>query len=238
MSNYKYSSIYNFGPNMHSDMTSPLSYCIGQNINQEFNHSPTGVLYGQNSKKCQLFMSNYCANKWDKFCEIASQNNNNQYPNLITDCNISVGKNTLLGNNLTAGEVLLFNTALKKYRKRLLTNCENICEPFDPTVANSPMVCYEASYGCGQGFTKGHCTNCLQKNCQGSNQCLFDYEVDPEKIDNDIVMNKILECPVQYMIILINIYNTAKRKGTLQKLENTKLGTFFKSQKFLDYYKL
>ena len=52
-------------------------------------------------------------------------------------------------------------------------------------------------------------------------------EVNPETIDIDPVMDKILMKPQIAALILVNIYNTMKRKGTLGDLTKTKLGRFY-----------
>ena len=90
-------------------------------------------------------------------------------------------------------------------------NGEKKYEPFDPTVANSPMISYWTS----------------------NNQNLIpEYEVNPQTIDKDVVMDKILNKPDIAINILINIYNTMKRKNKLSLLKNTKLGTFYQSQPY------
>jgi hypothetical protein len=53
------------------------------------------------------------------------------------------------------------------------------------------------------------------------------YEVDPKTIDEDIVMDKILMKPEIALDLLVNIYNTMKRKKTLKELNDTKIGKFF-----------
>jgi hypothetical protein len=62
----------------------------------------------------------------------------------------------------------------------------------------------------------------------GLNDCNPQFMVKPEEIDNDIVMNKLIQKPSIALDLLINIYNNHKRVGTLDKLDNTNLGKFFK----------
>ena len=50
----------------------PLTYCIGDNASQRFNHGSHAVTYGQNSKACQVYMANRCAQNWDGVCEYAA----------------------------------------------------------------------------------------------------------------------------------------------------------------------
>ena len=63
-----------------------------------------------------------------------------------------------------------------------------------------------------------------------------EYAVNPLTIDTDIVMNKILMNPTIATNILINIYNTMKRRGTLSGLKNTKLGNFYNTRAFNSYF--
>jgi hypothetical protein len=110
---------------------------------------------------------------------------------------------------LTNGDVLIRNTAAKKYIVSL-GNCIPRYEPFDPTVANSPMISY---------WDSG----------EGQNNCIPLYAVDPKNVDNDIVMDKILAKPTIAIDILINIYNNMKASGLLIELKNTKLGNYYRS---------
>ena len=200
-----YSKIINFGPNVTDYASNPLSYCMNSTLDNEYTHGSTGDLYGQHSAKCQMFMSDYCAKKWDANCEVASMNISKKYPNNIGSCG-SAGS-----AELTAGDILIQNTASKKYLVENY-NCYWEYEPFDPTVANSPLVRKSMS---------GVCSG------QGNGQCVPVYEVDPQTIDSDPVMDKILMKPQIAIFILVNIYNTMKRKGTLGNLAKTKLGRFY-----------
>lgn len=200
-----YSKIINFGPNITDYSSNPLSYCMNSTLDNEFTHGSTGNLFGQHSAKCQMFMSDYCSKRWDANCEVSSMNINKSYPNNIGSCGTagSIG--------LTAGDILVQNTAAKKYLVENY-NCHWNYEPFDPTVANSPLV---------RNIMANPC------NSQGNRQCVPVYEVNPETIDIDPVMDKILMKPQIAALILVNIYNTMKRKGTLGDLTKTKLGRFY-----------
>jgi hypothetical protein len=188
-----YKSVSDFGAN-NSPATHPLTYCIGSNMNQQFLHG--GNPYGSKSKHCQSFMADYCASGWDGFCEIESKN---------TDMSLVPSGKGLLDYK-TAGDVLIANTANRKY----LINIENateMYEPFDPTVADSPMIRYWIN--------------------KGSGPQVFEHAVDPSIIDKDVLMDKILENPDLAFGILSSIYKTMKRKDTLKFLKNTKLGAFY-----------
>lgn len=203
-----YSKIKNFGKVEYAS-ENPLTYAIGNNVeglgnngnyDNLFQHGSEAVTLGIHSDSSQLFMSQYCAQGWDGFCDAASQDDiyyGNYYPNQL------VNQGSLISNNeLTQGEALLRNTASRKYLDT--TNCLQSFRPFDPNVADSPLI---------SEWTTGKC---------GST-----YRVNPSTIDNDIVMNKILVKPLIAIDILAGIFSTMKRDGTICQLKGTKLGRFF-----------
>lgn len=206
--NNSYKSISHFGKNKTA-VNNPLTYCIDTTYDQRFNHGGNSSVYGQSNKACQAFLSDYCAKNWDGFCEVASQNKNVDYPNNLAPCN---SKKPCSQVGMNQGEILIRNTAAKKYLTSM-GNCQKIYQPFDPTVADSPMIyTWESNY-----------------------ECVPEYEVDPNTIDQDIVMNKMLMNPKLYSDIFINMFNTMKRKGTLMSLEGTRLGDelFFRDPFFV-----
>jgi hypothetical protein len=211
MQRSNYRNINNFGNTpsnkFSSSVSNPLTYCINDTMSKGFLHGGNAYKYGQNSKECQAFLSDYCAQGWDGVCEFASKNNRKYDPNNLANANIS--GNIYNFEGLTSGDVLIRNTAAKKYLISL-GNCIPRYEPFDPTVADSPMIQY---------WDSG----------EGQNNCIPLYAVDPKVIDDDIVMNKLLEKPTLAIDILINIYNNMKRMGMLDELNNTKIGKYFVS---------
>jgi len=206
-----YSNISNFGSNAYSPVNNPLTYCMNDAMDQRFLHGGNSDVLGQNSKSCQLFMSEYCADNWDGFCEIASQNTNKYFPNNVERCT-NYEDNTCFG--MTSGEALIRNTASRKYLIKM-HNAHIKYEPFDPTVPTSPMISYWVS-----------------NDFSYSNSVIPEYAVDPLEIDNDKVMDKILMKPNIAMDILINIYNTMKRYKTLSGLFGTKLGNFYNTHPY------
>ena len=190
-----YKSVSDFGLAEMSITNHPLTYCIGNNMDQRFLHGGNPDLYGSNSRQCQNFMSDYCASGWDNFCETESKNQDR----------------SLISQNHNAGELLIVNTAARKYLIKMHNAVEKH-EPFDPTVANSPMIRYWVN------------------DCGGHKRA--EYAVDPLTIDNDILMDKILQNPKIVFHILVNIYNTMKRHGTLSGLKTTKLGNFYNSHPY------
>ena len=204
-----YAKIQTFGSSFgNTPVTNPLSYSVSNTIDQRFLHgNDIGFNMGQHSKNAQKYLASYCAQGFDGFCELASRNQTKSWPNNLAPCSGNVAC-----DGLTAGEALIQNTAAEKYLI-MMGNCVQKFEPFDPTVADSPMISTWVSDSCV------------------SNQCIPVYDVNPKEIDNDIVMNKILSKPIIAIGILQNIYNTRKRNKNLQELDTTKLGNFFKENK-------
>ena len=138
-------------------------------------------------------------------------------PNMLQNCDNASDAGCY---GMTEGQILLKNTAMKKYLVAMSGNCQLKYEPFDPLTASSPMVTYWDS------------------ECQAKGACVPMYAVDPSKIDNDRVMNLILKDPKIAIGILLNIYNTAVRKGSINTLKGTKLYNFFMTPGFQRYAKL
>lgn len=204
-----YKCIRNFGPNTYSPVNNPVTYCMGQTLENNFLHGSTANYYSQHAPICQAYLSEYCANGWDGFCEFASNNENRTYPNSNQYWNMpsQVG----CTQNLTAGEVLIRNTAANKYLVEMIGAVKKY-QPFDPNVATSPMV----------GTWVSTDPNSMQPGIPV-------YAVDPKVIDDDLVMNKILANPNIAPDILINIYNTMKRNNVIGQLKGTKLGQFYEN---------
>ena len=203
-----YSSISNFGNTKKlSEVDNPLTYCINNTLDNKFLHGgPLGILdAGQGCNNCQLFLSDYCSQEWDSYCEYASNNIDTHYPSTM---NIPNSEYNL--PELNSGEILIRNTASRKYLVKML-NGNELWKPFDPTVANSPMI------------REWIHTKSSQMPMTPV------YMVDPNNIDNDVVMNKIIRNPKIATDILLNIYKNMKRNNTLNNLQNTNLGKFFKA---------
>lgn len=209
MNKSAYRRITNFGSNAYSPVDNPLTYCLGNTIDQKFLHGSGAITVdGQRSKHCQMYMSEYCADNWDAFCEVASKNTNTDYPNNIGKCE---GFGGVACKGLNEGEILIYNTAAKKYLTSM-GNCKRKYEPFDPLVPTSPLISWWVSDTC---------------DYSGDSSCVPVYGVNSKEIDSDPVMDKILAKPIIAFEILINIYNTRKRQGTLDQLKGTKLGQFY-----------
>jgi hypothetical protein len=206
----------------------PLTYIATSGLQSGFLHTLGGgsSFLGPNSSTVQKAAAQICGSEWNGVCEYLSNDSSRIYPNTVSSCNGPDGScmGSGLGNSLTAGQILIRNSASERFLKAMSDNCVKVYQPFDPTVANSPMISSWVPSG----------NNCKGSgNCYGSNVCVPVYDVDPKSIDKDVVMNKVLQQPWIALDILLNIYNTRKRTGRLKELENTKIGTYFKSKDFL-----
>jgi hypothetical protein len=180
----------------------PATFCIGTNASQAFNHGSNAAIYGQNSPECQIYMSQRCAKNWDRVCEYAASHRANEEYATRAD---TMGQGMKSVIDLSPSDVLLRNTAMEKYRIRMHggRNCELKTTQFDPINPSSPFM----SYYVGSG-------------------CVPEFAVDPDKIDDDPVMNRILSNPKIAMQMLVNIKNTMTRHGTIHLLAGTRLGNF------------
>lgn len=207
----EYRKIANFGKGAaNAPSNNPLTYCLADNVDVRMNHGSSADVLVPSSRNCQLFMSEYCSHKWDDACEFAShrQGNSYDYPNqLLPEWALQVN------HGMTEGEILVRNTAAKKYLVAMGGNyCQMKREPFDPTVASSPMVTY------------------------WEGNCVPVYQVDPKTINSDKVMDKLLAKPWIGIDILVNIYNNMKNKGTLHELVGTKLGHYYRHDPLFQKY--
>lgn len=170
-----------------------LNSCYESSINQNFVLGTD--LYGQNSKPCQEFLSRKCSINWDGVCEKLYQNDRKNTVNHIS--------REIPNQKITAGEILLINSAKKKYQSSA-RNCYLKFDKFNPLDPSSIELQY----------------------LEGPN-CFVTYEVNPKKIDSDKIMNKILDKPEIAVDLLTNIRNTMYAKRTLHELKGTRLGKFF-----------
>lgn len=207
MSNYI--SISNFGnvePNL--PVNDPITYCLVPGLENGFLHGGVGPgLLNPASKECQMYMGDYCSQKWDDKCEWAS-NNTEKFISSITSINCN---SIMKGIPLTKGDVLIRNTADQKYLTKMSSNCSLKYAPFDPTVSSSPMISW------------------WEPKCDGQS-CVPEYNINPKNLDKDPVMNKILAKPYIAMDILITIRNNMIKNKTFDKLKGTKLYNYLNSQ--------
>lgn len=210
MSNYV--RISNFGKKRKLDSTNdPLTYCLLPGFENGFLHGGIGPnKLNAKSKECQGFMASYCATEWNDKCDMIADNKE-----------IYAGKpesvscdNIMKFVPLTRGDVLVRDTAARKYLKSMSDNCAIRYKPFDPTVSESPMVSEWDAV-------------CLGGSCKPI------YEVGAE-IDSDPVMNRILTKPYIALDILLNIKENMTKSGTIDSISKTKLYDYLHSETF-DY---
>jgi hypothetical protein len=212
MSRSSYAKIINFGPQGPNPVNDPLSYTMNDTLDRGFLHGGSAAITGPHSKNAQLYMSQYCAEKWDQFCENASTDQTVSFPNQMITCGGSTLCTAATANTLTAGDMLVRNTATRKYLVEM-NGCTQKYEPFDPTVPTSPLI-----------------STWVRTNQTVSGGCVPVYDLaDPVSIDSDPVMNKILDKPVIAMDLLVNLYTNMKLKGTLHMLHGTRLGNFYQN---------
>ena len=216
-SSYQYQNISSFGPQVKGlAVNNPLSYCLSNPMDNSFMHGGhAGRILNRSSKPCQSYISEYCSNNWDEYCELESKNNSSLSNSLNTEQNTLT--NATVG--LTAGEVLIYNTALKKYVIRREGNCKLISTQFDPAVASSPM--FNEWIGGDEDCFAG---------CKPVGECVPIYGVNPSTINSDPLMNKILDKPSIAIDILKKIYFGMKKDKTLSQLKGTRIGSFFEKK--------
>jgi hypothetical protein len=140
-------------------------------------------------------MAERCAKNWDGFCSYYyDHNQTQQYPNTVQNYK----SNEIIQRGLVVGETLLTNSAQRRFCQ--FPGCVKVEEPFDPNVANSPLIYHYNS------------------------NCVPVCSVDPKTIDSDPLMNRCLANPNVALDTLVNICNTSKRMGV--NLNGTKIGNF------------
>jgi len=203
----RYQPISTFGSIKQQNDNDVLTYLMTYTTDSSYLNPPNGAVYSPFNRNSQEYMSSRCSKAWDPFCEYYYQNNNqtidpngNWYPAIgpAYDCNMGNGQTV---PSVSAGKGLLGNSLFKRFCT--VPSCNQHCEPFDPTVAGSPMVCWNT--GCADG---GDCVPV----------CM----VDPKTIDNDPLMNKALMDPAPCMGVITNICNNAANMGI--DLSGTKIG--------------
>ena len=219
-----YRAIKDFAPDIQNDYSAdPLYYCTTDYMDSQFLHGAQGRTFGRYNLNCSEFLSARCAMNWDDVCEAMSKDKETRFP----DTTASISMYPLQRTDLTYGEQLIRDSAYKKYKIQSY-NCNLVCEPFDPTVVNSPVICYESRAATSAensvdrySFSSG--------NIEGA-YCQSTYAITPVQalvLDNDPIMNKILNKPQIAMELLEDIYTGMKNTKTLGLLKGTRLGLFY-----------
>jgi hypothetical protein len=218
-----YRPIAQFAPKINTAYsTDPMFYCSTDYITSQMLHGTQGRTFGHGNRACAEWMSERCSKNWDQVCEAASLNKDASLP----DMTVAITGEMNMG--LSQGEILIRDAAYKKYR--VSSNCNTKCEPFDPTVPNSPMICYQTSDSCGYGPSRADA--CKDKNVcsDGSGVCSSKYSLTRSQIqqlNRDIIMNKLIDKAEIAPILLANIYNSLLVEGRLLELKGTRLGAFY-----------
>lgn len=205
---YNYTNIIDLGCNQPCvGDNDPLTYCLVDSIDKNFQHAPIGSTYGPRSRQCQLYLAERCAKNWDGFCEYfykTHNKNNDQWPDNLRWPNTAQAYTPKAEEYLTLGDQLLQNAGARRFCE--YPECVPVCEPFDPMNPLSPKVSYFVN-------PKGVGTTCIPV-CR----------VNTSMIQNDPVMQRMLENPTSNASTLINICNTSRREGT--DLSGTDIGRF------------
>jgi len=203
-----YKRILGFGNSPNNSLpvfaNDPITVCVGSEPMQRFNRGGDTSAYGQNSPECQILLAQRCSKMWDGACETASRQNGTLYSK-----NVPIYNDGSFAVGMDSGDLMIRNTAMEKYRVDMRTNpygshdCKLITQQFSSLNPASPFITRYVG------------------------DCIGSYAVNPDTIDYDPVMNKILDNPYMYMPLLKNIESTMTRNGTIHSLYGTKLGNFF-----------
>ena len=191
-----YPMIKDFGCNTKG-LSNPLSYCLQSPLDSGFSHGLGGNnIAGPDSQQCQRAMAAYGALHWDGACEYLAADTNVSYPNVMKPGTYNGNGIT---NTLTKGDQFVRNVAEERFMIFMSGNCERKYEPFDPTVADSPLI---STWQCKPGL-------------RGA--CIPIYAIKPSDADTDPVMRRILDKPWIAIDILVNMRNNmGKTIGTTQ----------------------
>jgi hypothetical protein len=181
-----------------------------------------GVGFQTGNQLASEFMSNRCSAEWDGVCEAVMENPRHWYPRPI-GCPAG----------LTDGQAMLRETAFKKY---LLStkNCWFACAPFDPTNADSPLVCYSSDTAPSTGTGKADIWTLDGKPvCGGpaidNPPCEKVYgftDKQMAELDSDRVMNNLLRYPNVALDLLQKLAIWVKSSGNAPKVKNTQFMQF------------
>lgn len=215
-----YSTISDFGQIMNTYTNDPALYCVLDGLDSQFMFGSTGFQKG--NFNCSEYMSNKCAAEWDSTCEAVFHNSSVKYPR--PQC-CPVG--------LTDGQAMLREAAFKKY---LLStkNCWFACEPFDHTVADSPLFCYDIQSAPSTGTGKvAYWTLDGHRVCGGpaadNPPCERFYGFTDQQmaaLDSDQVMNNLLKYPNVALDLLAKLAAWVKSTSNMYKISGTKFHRF------------
>jgi len=220
-----YSKFGQFGERMNSQIendtnaANPLTYCLFPSLNSQFFHgsSSSNQLYSNMNTSCTNFMAQRCSLLWDDYCEAYYQiNTDNYWPNMAVIDQIAYqNANQFFGIRPTMGQNLLRNTCYYKYINT--DDLKYTVEPFDPTVANSPLIKVFNEYV--------------------SRYSKIQHLSDPSLIQKDTLVPKMLENFNICIDVIGRIYLAYLQREPNVNLKGTLFESFFKEKKvLLDLY--
>lgn len=149
-----YSTFINFGTSLNpqtsaNDLSNPLTYCIFPTLSEQFLHgsATSGLLYDTNNTYCTNFMTEYCKNGWDDYCETFQYINiDSYYPNtaVIDTYAFQAAQAYLRNNHPSQGEMLIRNVVQRTFIHYPGISSYNT--PFDSNTANSPLITIYSNY--------------------------------------------------------------------------------------------
>ena len=197
------------------DPSNPLTYSIVPTFNSMFLHGASISKLNNRtwSRNVQNFMADYAAIHWDGFSEAyVLLNTDTVWANSAA---IDIHAYTLCMSYLnykpTQGEQMVRNGAERRFLWFPYTPVMQ--EPFDYTVANSPLVTY---------FTPLY----------NSGPCLFRNLDCPERVENDPLMRKVLEDPQPCLDVLVRIYGAYRNSHPQVRIQGTTLADYFEKKAY------
>lgn len=224
-----YAKLWNLGYHLNPkimnpvDPANPLTYSIVPTFNTMFLHGASMSSLNNRtwSRAVQNYMAEYCAggtdasNKacpWDGFCEAYRLiNTDTVWANsAVIDTQAYTTVLRFLDYAPTQGEQLIHNAAERRFLRFLSTTAYE--EPFDYTVANSPMVRYYSHL-----YVPG--------------PCVVQNLADPQGVEADPVVRKMLEAPSACLDVLVRIYIAYALKQDGLNLSGTTLEKYLLAKK-------
>lgn len=195
------------------DQSNPLTYCITPTFNSQFIHGATSanLVYTPQGPACINYMSERCSIVYDGYCRAYNTlNTDTSWPNMgaIDNLTFHIAR-AFLKHKTTTGENMIRNAAERRFL--IYPGIQSTSEPFDPNVANSPIVTrYNSSYMPGPvGF----------KNLS-----------NPASIDNDLLMEEVQLHWQACLDVLVKIYKGWRDKNPSIQLYPSKFELFLEAK--------
>lgn len=217
----KYTKFIQFGKDLNQNIrnpmnaANPLTYCMTPTLNSQFFHGSLsgGILYGNQNSKCMNFMAERCSENWDGFCQAYTDINTDSYwPNeAVVDAAAYQSAKNFLTIKPTIGQDLLRNSCYRRFIRN--PNDTPAMEPFDESVANSPVIKRFNNYVFGYSRVQNLS--------------------DPRQLDTDPLVQRMLANPSICLDVLGRIYLAWIRNEDGINIGGTFLEAFFKNNKNL-----